>query len=67
MAPEITKEEFIRRFVDCMVRRAGDTFDDGSSIREYAEQAAPAYWDDPDQRAEGPEDCAESDISYWGE
>ena len=25
------------------------------------------YWDDPSQRAEGPEECADADISYWGE
>jgi hypothetical protein len=68
MTEPLTKEEFCRRFVDCMIRRAGfEHFDDGMSVREYAEMAAPAYWDEPQQREEGPEDCAAADMDYWGE
>lgn len=63
----LTKEEFCRRFVEYMVRRGGETFDDGSSIREYAEEIAPTYWDDPGQRSDGPEECADADMDYWGE
>lgn len=61
------KEEFCQRFVECMVYSAGETFDDGESIREYAEEAAPTYWDNIDQRSDGPEECACADMSYWGE
>lgn len=63
----MTKEEFCRRFVDYMVGRAGEKFSDGESIREYAESVAEASWEDPDQRAEGPEESAGADMSYWGE
>lgn len=63
----MTKEEFCRRFIARMVRLAGETFDDGTSIRDYAEETAPTYWDEPHQRAEGPEECADADMSYWGE
>lgn len=63
----IEKEEFCRRFTARMIARMGKTFDDGDSIEEYADQAAPTYWEDVSTREEGPEDCADSDISYWGE
>lgn len=62
-----TKEEFCRRFVERMVRLGGETFADGDSIREYAEDTAVTYWDDPRQRSEGPEACAEADMEYWEE
>jgi hypothetical protein len=65
--PEITKEEFCARFKAHMLAMAGEKFDDGASIAEYADETATAYWDEPDQRAEGPEECASADISYWGE
>lgn len=61
---DTTKEEFIERFVAAMLRVA-DKFDDGSPIEPYARATAETYWDEPDQRAEGPEECAWPDISYW--
>lgn len=64
---EPIKEEFCQRFVAHMLAQAGETFDDGRSVKEYAEENALAYWDDPHYRDEGPEACAESDMSYWGE
>ena len=63
----MTKEEFCERFKAYMLKVAGPRFDDGSSIAEYADETAPTYWDEPDQRAEGPEACADADMSYWGE
>lgn len=60
-------EEFCNRFKARMVGRAGDTFDDGSSIAKYADETAPTYFDDPMQRGNGPEECADADMSYWGE
>ena len=47
--------------------KAGDTFDDGESIAEYADETAPAYWDDPTCADESPEACAAADMDYWGE
>jgi hypothetical protein len=59
--------EFCARFKARMLARVGDTFEDGGSIAEYADMAALAYFDDPKQRDEGPEECADADISYWGD
>jgi hypothetical protein len=63
----VERDEFCRRFKARMIERAGETFDDGSSIADYADQAAPTYYDDKSQREEGPEECADADMSYWGE
>lgn len=64
---EISKEEFCQRFKARMLACAGKKFDDGTSIAEYADETAPSYYDDPMQREDGPEECADADISYWGE
>ena len=64
---DITREEFCARFKAEMLRIAGPTFDDGESIAAYADDIGPTYWDQSDQRAEGPEECAQTDISYWEE
>ena len=49
----MTKEEFCERFKARMLAVAGEKFDDGESVADYADETAPTYWDDPDQRAEG--------------
>lgn len=64
---DMTKEEFCARFKTRMLAVAGETFQDGESIAEYADEVAPTYWEDEQQRADGPEECADSDISYWGD
>jgi hypothetical protein len=66
-ADTITKEEFVKRFVAHMLAVAGPQFDDGESIEDYALETAPTYWAEDYQRAEGPEACADADMSYWGE
>ena len=63
---ELTKQEFVQRFKARMLLFA-QTFDDGSSVAEYADEVGPTYWAEPDYRDEGPEECAEADMSYWGE
>lgn len=65
MTESLTRDEFIERFVKRMVDVAGPAFADGSSIEEYARIAAGTYFDDPDQRRDGPEACAESDMDCW--
>jgi len=51
-----------------MISAAGrPTFDDGSSIAEYAEMTGPTYFQDMPYMCESPEDCADADMSYWGE
>lgn len=64
---EITREEFCARFKARMLAVAGTTFDDGGSIADYADEIAPTYFETDWQRVEGPEACADSDMSYWGE
>ncbi|KPL55537.1 hypothetical protein ABB55_27620 [Prosthecomicrobium hirschii] len=61
----MTQSEFIERFVAHMIAEAGETFPDGTSVAEYARETAQTYWDDEDQRSEGPEECADCDMSYW--
>jgi hypothetical protein len=61
----MTKEDFCARFKAYMLAVAGPTFAGGESVAEYADQAAPTYWDDEQQRADRPEECASADISYW--
>lgn len=64
----MTMQEFVDRFVARMLAVAGSTFDDGSSIKQYAEDTAPSYFDDHgNDPLESAEDCADSDMSYWGE
>lgn len=72
---DLTKEEFVRRFADELVRIVGPGYrildDDGrdteeeGDTREYALETAPSYFDEPDQRVDGPEECARADYSYW--
>ena len=62
----IGKAEFIERFKARMLK-AATKFDDGSSVADYADEVAPTYWEHPHLRAEGPEECADADVSYWGE
>ena len=61
------REEFCARFKARMLERAGPTFDDGSSIADYADETAPTYWETDWQRENGPEQCADDDMSYWGD
>lgn len=64
----LTTADFCARFTAHMIKMVGsDKFQDGESISNYAEQTAPTYYDDAQQRAEGPEACAEADMSYWGD
>ena len=59
------KEQWIAAFVAHMLSVKGPKFDDGESIEDYAKATAISYYDDPDQREEGPVICAESDMAYW--
>jgi hypothetical protein len=62
------KATFCRRFKSRMVQMAGrEVFDDGGSIADYADDTAPTYWETDWQREEGPEACADADMSYWGD
>lgn len=68
MSDELTREEWCKRFVTHMIDRAGaDHFDDGELILDYANEVAPTYFETLWQRSEGPEACADADMSYWGE
>lgn len=68
MIGHLTKEDWCTRFVIRMIDRAGfDRFDDGDLVLDYAQETAPTYWDDEMMRDDGPEACADADMSYWGE
>lgn len=62
---ELTREEFVRRFTARMIARVGPTDADGDPVEDYAVTVAETYWEDAEQRADGPEECADCDISYW--
>lgn len=64
---QMTEQEFSRRFAERHVQQAGgETFvTTGNSVREYAGQAAPLYWNHANLRANGPEECADIDHSRW--
>lgn len=62
---DLPKKEFCRLFVEYMTNNAGfETFNDGRSVRKYAEQVAPDYWENcgPDTN---PEDAAEANMDCW--
>ncbi|MBB4642389.1 hypothetical protein [Rhizorhapis suberifaciens] len=62
------KEEFCKRFVTHMIDKASfDHFDDGTMVLDYAEETAQTYWETDWQREMGPEECADADMSYWGD
>ena len=63
----LPREEFRARFKARMLEVAGETFDDGESIAAYADEVSDSYFEDQHMLDESPEDCAESDISYWGD
>jgi len=63
----LSKEEFCARFKARMLAVAGEKFDDGDSIAEYADDTAPSYYEDRLDHDESPEECADADMSYWGE
>lgn len=66
---DLTKEEFCARFKAHLLAMAGPHTDDAgrAEMEDYADMVGPTYWDEPDQREEGPESCADEDISCWGE
>jgi hypothetical protein len=65
MSEELTNDEFCARFVARMMKALPIFAGTEDELREYAEETAPTYWDEPGQRKYGPEACAEADISYW--
>lgn len=61
------ESEFCSRFVARMLAVAGSEFADGESVEAYAREVAPSYFETDWQREMGPEECADTDISYWEE
>jgi hypothetical protein len=63
----MTLEEFSQRFVGHMLRHPDfEPLHAGRSLRKYAEDVAPAYWKELYPDGLSPEECADSDMSYWG-
>ena len=68
MTKYILQEEFIRRFTAEAIRIAGfDTFDDGMLVADYCKDVAKSHYVDESYRDDGPEVCAENEVSCWGE
>jgi len=63
----MTQDDFCARFVAEMMTAKAIFDGTEAELRSYAEEIAPTYWSDEDQRSDGPEECAQSDISYWEE
>lgn len=63
----MTKEQFVGRFVAEMMTAAPIYDGSADELRAYAEEVAPTYYDEEWQREDGPEACAQADISYWEE
>ena len=57
------KDEFVSRFKAELKRLLPPGAYDGAE--DYVNEIAPTYWDDVDQRADGPEECAESEAHEW--
>lgn len=67
MATNTEKAEFCARFKVRMMTHASVYDGTSEELSEYADQVAPTYWEEPDQRVYGPEECADTDASYWEE
>lgn len=63
--PEITKEDFIKKFVAHMCSIVPfKEFDDGETVEEYATFTAPLYWNDG-MFNNDPEEAASGDVDAW--
>ena len=64
----MTLQEFTDRFTKrCLVQCGFTHFDDGMAVSKYCADVAKFYHSDPFCAKNGPEECADSDMSYWGE
>lgn len=59
--------DFRDRFVAEMMTALPIFGDTEAELRAYAAEIAESYYETEWQREEGPEACAQADISYWGE
>jgi hypothetical protein len=65
MSEALTKEEFCERFAAHMLKKVGPKDASGGDVAAYAKETAPSYWEDQHQDGLSPEECAETDLSYW--
>lgn len=63
--PEMTEAEFTAAFVAWFLSQQHRILSSPGDIEEYARETAPLYYANPEQRADGPEACAESDLDCW--
>jgi hypothetical protein len=61
----IDRDEFLARFKARLIRLVGGKTDE--DVSAYADDIGPTYWDNHDQRQDGPEECAAADASEWGQ
>jgi len=65
MPSEITKDEFCARFKAEMMKTLPIFDGSEDELSAYADETAPTYFEIDWQCDEGPEICAQADISYW--
>lgn len=59
----MTKEEYLARFKAEMLKYR-ETFYDGSSVAEYADEISPSYYEESDGY-NTPEEDAQADMDEW--
>jgi len=65
---ELTEAQFVGRFTAQCLKLCGFTeFNDGITVLDYCADVASSYYADPFLREVGPEECAISEMEYWGE
>jgi hypothetical protein len=66
MTAALEMREFCTRFECSIALRYGqETFSDGCKVADYARETAFDYWQKPELRRLGPEECAQSDMRHW--
>jgi hypothetical protein len=65
MRIDIPEHEFRDRFVKQMLSICPQP--PSQETKDYADMVWRTYWENEDQRDDGPEECAYSDVSYWEE
>ncbi len=64
--PVCDRLEFRNRFIDEM-KKAGPRYGTPDEMQKYAEDVWESYWMDQGLAGETPEDCAEGELSEWGQ
>ncbi len=67
MLSVMMEDDYVDRFVRRMVEVAGNEFENGQSISEYARQRAKFYLSDPSHKGKASWECADVDVASWSD